>query len=122
MTGRLVRLLVALAVGAGLSGLPVLAIAQDSAPKPEQRDDIPPPLVKPQVTGPANAATGSVSETRSAPVMAGEGTDGKGPDFDAWDAMATRAEQALSTTNTTDVSLNLLRAQLTDWRPSSLRR
>lgn len=121
MTGRLVRLLVALAVGAGLSGLPVLAIAQDSAPKPEQRDDIPPPLVKPQVTGPANAATGSVSETRSAPVMAGEGTDGKGPDFDAWDAMATRAEQALSTTNTTDVSLNLLRAQLTDWREALLK-
>lgn len=121
MIGRLVRTLAALALAAGLSGLPASSFAQDSAPKPEQRDDIPPPLVKPQPKGPANVATGSTAETKSAPVLASEGADGKGLDLDAWDAMATRAEQALANPETTDVSLNLLRAQLADWREALLR-
>lgn len=123
MTGRLVRSLAALLIAAGLAGLPAPVPAQDTAPKPEQRDDIPPPLVKPDAKGPANTAPGTASATQSAPVTPGESQGGaasKALDLAAWDAMATRAEQALSSDETTEVSLNLLRAQLTDWRESLL--
>lgn len=116
MIRGLARAIAVAVLAAGLGGVPTLA--QDTAPKPEQRDDIPPPLVPPQAQGPSNTADGTAGETSVEPPLKGEGA--KGPDLDAWNAMATRAEQALSNPETTDVSLNLLRAQLTDWREALL--
>ncbi|QYZ71586.1 DUF3772 domain-containing protein [Neotabrizicola shimadae] len=116
MIRGLARAIAVAVLAAGLFGVP--ALAQDTAPKPEQRDDIPPPLVPPQAEGPSNVADGAAGQTVVEPPLKGDGA--KGPDLDAWNAMATRAEQALSNPETTDVSLNLLRAQLTDWREALL--
>lgn len=113
--------LIALAFGGPTGPAAHPALAQETAPKPDQRGDIPPPLVAPVPKGPANTAPGTAAATSAEPVMTGDGSQGGPVDFDAWDAMAQRAETALSDPHTTDVSLNLLRSQVADWREALLK-
>lgn len=100
---------------AGLAGLGAAAggaQAQESAPAPTQTDAIPPPLVAPAPSGPSNVVSRGTTVAGSDVA----GAKGGPPDFEAWERLASRVEAALELSETTDVSLSLLRAQLTEWR------
>ena len=88
-----------------------------------------------QSGGPAVDATGAIVPTQRAPVPGSGAVTGGGvaggvaggapsvagpPDYNAWEAMAVRAEAATANPDSTGVSLEYLRSQLVDWRAALL--
>ncbi len=68
-------------------------------------------------------ATGQTATGQTAPASVGAntgGAEGSGPDYGAWDKIASRAETLTDDPATTDEALQSLRAQVADWRASFL--
>ncbi len=100
----------------GAMAAPVAGVAQAVQDAPAQNAQPAPPTVPPpaQARPPATTAPGTAALPTSA--------EGQPADLDlvAWEETANRTETALGEPTTTDASLDLLRAQMVDWREAFL--
>ena len=104
----LVTLAFAAALPCALSAQQLESPVQSLQPPLQPRQDAP--------NGTANPATGTTApETAS-----GEAAAPSDLDYDAWEKVAASAEAALENPSSTPVSLDVLRAQLADWREALL--
>ena len=82
-----------------------------------------PPITAPTTPTPGTVTTFDAGETPSVSAKGATATTTAAPsdlDYTAWEALAGRAEKALENAQSSSVTLELLRAQVSDWRESFL--